>query len=361
MTHDQTPANAVRQAIDSELSFLDGRPSLYADVMSQIEGERKVKRKMSLGLVFALILVLLTGTAAVAVTYRGVSYFLVEKINEVNDLDPAYLQSNMAQNHNSKRLNATVVDAYWDGLELSIAYHVSVKEPGQVLRMVCQTPEHDHYLPEEEADIILWEPDFINITDENGDIDRPSSCSASWVYEEDGSLSVMVSFPQYDMSDNWIISIPIFNKLVATQDIALSMLHCESAVLVDPLPAHEHAWTEATCVSPRWCTVCKRMENELGYHDYSLNGDGNGLTCSACGKTVNKPVYVPAGAALIPGDEHMFVLALQLKLHELGCYTGRYTGVYTDETTAAVKAWQAMNDLETDGIAHEDMLEKLFR
>lgn len=361
MMNDKTPHNAVRQAIDSELSFLDDRPSLHHAVMSQIKGEKNVKRKMSLGLALAMLLVLLTGTVAVAVTYRGVSYFLAENTGKANDLDPDYMQSNMVQYHNSKRLNATVVDAYWDGLELSIAYHVSVREPGQVLRMVCQSPEHDHYTPEEDADIILWEPHFINITDANGDIDRPAGCSASWVYEEDGSLSIMVSFPQYDMSDNWTISIPIFNKLVATQDIAPSMLHCESAVLVDPLPEHDHAWTEATCVSPRWCTICKRMENELGMHDYILDEEGAHLTCSVCGKAVNRPVYVPAGAALIPGDEHMFVLALQLKLQELGCYTGRLTGVYNDETTAAVKAWQEQNGLEADGIAHEDMLGMLFR
>ena len=65
MKRDTQPDNIIRQEINAELSFLDSRPSLHYDIMSQIKGEKVVNKKVSLALVFVLIL-LLTGTVAVA-------------------------------------------------------------------------------------------------------------------------------------------------------------------------------------------------------------------------------------------------------------------------------------------------------
>lgn len=65
MKYDTQPDNIIRQEINAELSFLDSRPSLHYDIMSQIKGEKVVNKKVSLALVFVLIL-LLTGTVAVA-------------------------------------------------------------------------------------------------------------------------------------------------------------------------------------------------------------------------------------------------------------------------------------------------------
>ena len=45
MKYDTQPDNIIRQEINAELSFLDSRPSLHYDIMSQIKGERKVKKK----------------------------------------------------------------------------------------------------------------------------------------------------------------------------------------------------------------------------------------------------------------------------------------------------------------------------
>lgn len=67
MKRDTQPDNIIRQEIDAALSFLDSRPSLHYDIMSQIKGEKVVNKKVSLALVFVLIL-LLTGTVAVAAT-----------------------------------------------------------------------------------------------------------------------------------------------------------------------------------------------------------------------------------------------------------------------------------------------------
>ena len=67
MKYDTQPDNIIRQEINAELSFLDSRPSLHYDIMSQIKGEKVVNKKVSLALVFMLIL-LLTGTVAIAAT-----------------------------------------------------------------------------------------------------------------------------------------------------------------------------------------------------------------------------------------------------------------------------------------------------
>ena len=67
MKYDTQPDNIIRQEINAELSFLDSRPSLHYDIMSQIKGEKVVNKKVSLALVFVLIL-LLSGTVAIAAT-----------------------------------------------------------------------------------------------------------------------------------------------------------------------------------------------------------------------------------------------------------------------------------------------------
>ncbi len=57
--------NIIRREIDAELAFLDSRPSLHHDIMCEIKGERIVKKKISVALVFALMLLL----SAVALAY----------------------------------------------------------------------------------------------------------------------------------------------------------------------------------------------------------------------------------------------------------------------------------------------------
>ena len=56
----------VRREFDAEFSFLEGRPSLRPDILRRIEGERVVKRKISVALVFALIAMLAAMTALAA-------------------------------------------------------------------------------------------------------------------------------------------------------------------------------------------------------------------------------------------------------------------------------------------------------
>ena len=46
----------IRAEIEKELSFLDGRPSLHDSIMQEIRGEKAVKKKLTLSLVFALVI-----------------------------------------------------------------------------------------------------------------------------------------------------------------------------------------------------------------------------------------------------------------------------------------------------------------
>lgn len=351
----------IRMAIDTTLSGASHDPTLYHRVVNASKGDSPpVKRKLTLSMALVLILALMTGTVAVAATYRGVSWFLTEKTCEPITLDADYLLSGLQQHHNSKYLNAAVVDAYWDGLNFSIAYHISPADPTHFIQMDCRHPEHDHYRPVEDADILLSEPEFINITDENGNITRPQSYSSNWVYEDDGSLTAMISFNLYNMSQPVSISIPIFNTLTSTGELFRSMLHCNPPTLADPIAAHEHQWTPATCVSPEVCSICYRTGTELGYHTFQPSEDEDRLICAVCGSSTVKPFNVPATVILRPGDNNVFVLSLQLRLRDLGFYAGIFSGVYDDATTAAVKAYQERQGLFADGVCGVETLKLLF-
>lgn len=64
MKRDEIYRGLVRGAIDSGLSSIDERPSLWPDIQEKIKGEKKMKKKISTALVFALAAMLaLTGAA----------------------------------------------------------------------------------------------------------------------------------------------------------------------------------------------------------------------------------------------------------------------------------------------------------
>ena len=58
---------AVRAAIDDCLSGMDALPSVRAAVLNQTRGEVKVKKKLSVGLVFAIVLMLLNVKGAMLI------------------------------------------------------------------------------------------------------------------------------------------------------------------------------------------------------------------------------------------------------------------------------------------------------
>ena len=56
----------IREAITSCLSGVEALPSRRGEILRAARGEKKVKRKMSKGLVLALVLMLMMGSVAVA-------------------------------------------------------------------------------------------------------------------------------------------------------------------------------------------------------------------------------------------------------------------------------------------------------
>ena len=56
----------VRRELDAEFSFLESRPSLRPDILGRIKGEKVVKKKISVALVFALVAMLAAMTALAA-------------------------------------------------------------------------------------------------------------------------------------------------------------------------------------------------------------------------------------------------------------------------------------------------------
>lgn len=66
MKQDDAYKKIIRREMDEAFSYLDVRPSLHGAVMRRIEGESVVKRKMSVALVFAIVLMLALCGMAVA-------------------------------------------------------------------------------------------------------------------------------------------------------------------------------------------------------------------------------------------------------------------------------------------------------
>lgn len=277
----RTPED-IRHAMDTVLSGASHDPTLYHRVVNASKGDiPPVKKKLTLSMALVLILVLTTSTIALAAAYRGVQYFLTERTCEPQALDPDYLMSSLQQSSTSKRLNAAVVDAYWDGSTLSIVYRITAANPSHTVILPCDTPTHEHYRPNAEADVLLSMPDFINITVGN-EIIRPFGSSADWLYEEDGTLTIMSAFTVNDMSEPIGISIPISNTLLSDGTEEFAMLHCSLPALVDPITAHEHDWLPATCVSPMTCSICERTEGGLGKHNFLPKACNVTRTCPIC-------------------------------------------------------------------------------
>lgn len=290
----RTPEN-IRTALDTVLSGASHDPTLFNRVVNASKGDTPpVKKKLTFSMALVLVLILLAGTAFAAAAVHGVTYFLTEQTCNPTLIDPEYLMNALQQNHTSTRLNATVVDAYWDGKTLSIAYRITAVDPALTVRMPCDSPSHEHYHPTADADILLAMPDFINIT-VNNEITRPMSSSSNWVYEDDGAITLMHSFAVNDMSEAIAISLPISNTLTSDSSEEFAMLHCILPAMTDPIAEHEHNWLPATCVSPMTCSICGRTEGGLGEHDFQPKACNTTRTCPIC-------TYSYEGAHLLNPD-----------------------------------------------------------
>ncbi len=354
----------ISAALDTALSGVYRDPTLFNRIVNQSKGDAPpVKRKLTVSMAFVLILALITCTVAIAAVYRGVSYFMFEMYGEQAALDEDYLISGMEQSHSNPLVSISVVDAYWDGVQLSIAFQVSSSVPGQIIRVDSDCPEHDHYRPVEEADILMHSPDprYVMITnDENGEITRPHQCGGNWIYEDDDSLTFFLSLPLNSMSERAIVSIPFSFTLTVTGEVFDSVLYYQLPVLNNPVAEHEHVWLPASCVTPKICAHCGRSEGELDAHRYQLSQDGSCFVCMVCAVEMSRFPMTNPTFTLAPGDGSNIVLTLQHRLSELGYYYGVLHGKYDDATTQAIKAYQEDNGLVADGICGHETLRKLF-
>ena len=123
---------AVRAAIDDCLSGVDALPSVRAQVLNQVRGEVKVKKKFSVGIIFALVACLLMAATAVA---AGLGLF--GQIGEQPNADArlAGLEKvSMAVEevfNVGNGVTVTVHQAYYDGSRVFISY--SMEGPHDVL------------------------------------------------------------------------------------------------------------------------------------------------------------------------------------------------------------------------------------
>ena len=84
MRHDEALKKIIRREIDKEFSYLDSNPSLHNAIMSKIEGEKIVKRKVSMTLVFAIVMVIALGSMAVAAGLGLFGQLRASKVDEMS-------------------------------------------------------------------------------------------------------------------------------------------------------------------------------------------------------------------------------------------------------------------------------------
>ena len=258
-----------QQLVDHEFAQLEWTDAQRMHTPRKMNKEERpiMKRKFSVALVVTLLLLTLTGTA-VAATYRGVTHFLTQ-----NNYDPHYVVPPLRSYHTSHRLIVRVVDAFWDGAKLSVAYRIQSLDPNEIVAMRCTYPSHHHYAPLANAGIIVEQPPYVIIT-ESENIHHTLGYMIDWVCEEDGSLTVMITFQENALSDQLDFTIPVINVRNGNNP-ETAYLHFELPSLPDPIAQHTHDWEPATCVSPKVCRICGRTEGDLGMHNFT------GATCVA--------------------------------------------------------------------------------
>ena len=215
MKYDTQPDNIIRQEINAELSFLDSRPSLHYDIMSQIKGEKVVNKRVSLALVFTIILVLGTLTALAVELLTGmqiVEQFAVPMAQE-NDSEP-YMQENYTYDELAQLLqtlseNGITMDegsiiqkalasgrGYWEKDTIREICNVTFgPDPG------AWTLEQKHWYGEMMTAIGAWDIN-INLLPEEGDLSQEEAyeIAASALMSEYG-------FDLLDGSNTWRVCV----------------------------------------------------------------------------------------------------------------------------------------------------------
>jgi len=269
----------IRTAIDTTLSGASHDPTQYHRVVNASKGDDPpMKRKLTVSLALMLILTLLTGTA-LAATYRGVNWFF-DTFNHEETIDPAYLMDSLEQHHDSKLLDIRVVDAYWNGVDLSMVFNFAPSDPSADCTL-CSTTTLAHRC-KDTAELRIHTGEDMNITT-GTKVTRSYERSYAHVDEEDGSISLMITFNVNDMSQPVAITLPVQTTVRSTGANEDALLHCYLPVMDDPIAPHDHDWEPATCVSTKVCRICGRTDGKLGEHNFIRATCTKPSTCTVCG------------------------------------------------------------------------------
>lgn len=127
----------IRRALDASLSDLQDDPWLARRVAAAAKGEKKVKKKISVGFLFVFILVLAFAGLAAALTNNLFEWFgpkqrrlyEIAKESEIDSTVPAIIESEQWGES-----TVTITNAYYDGDALLIGY--TIKNADRTIRFV---------------------------------------------------------------------------------------------------------------------------------------------------------------------------------------------------------------------------------
>lgn len=145
MKHRDITDQAVRQALEDCLSGVKALPSMRGEILRAAKGEMKVKKKLNMGLVLAMILVLLTTTAAVAAELG-----LFSQLGQRNTNDTRLPALDGAASALERIISVpggvtvTIDQAYYDGTRVFLSYSMA-------------GPFDQYELGEGKPDIVSWD------------------------------------------------------------------------------------------------------------------------------------------------------------------------------------------------------------
>ncbi len=128
----------IRTALDATLSGASHDPTLYNRVVNATKGDSPpMKRKLTLSMAFVLILVLMTGTVAVAagLNITTIQDFL-SQLSQPIPVDEAFIESPLRQRHTSELMDITVEQLYLTDEQLYFTLHFTPRDD-QTLLFPC--------------------------------------------------------------------------------------------------------------------------------------------------------------------------------------------------------------------------------
>lgn len=195
--YDSSDVRRVRNALGNCYSQVDGRPSLRKNIMCEIKGEGSVKKKLSVGLVIAIVTLLAMMTAAIAgiITARSYQITTYDQVT-VYDLVPRQLYIGNGVTYLTSgylRGGYEIDDDYISAMQenSTLAFFNANLEPqwetsdSRLLGcLFTQAEEADGfiYLGKEATDSEQWYPALMKINTTDGQI--------SWFYEGEKNMVI---------------------------------------------------------------------------------------------------------------------------------------------------------------------------